>query len=102
MDRRSRTGLGGAVLAALWLGGAQGAHAFTAYVTNEKGNSVTVIDTATMAVTATWKVGRRPRGITLSDAGRARVEACNDITTMDRWVARAVTISREVDLFAED
>lgn len=44
----------------------------------------------------------RARGITLSDAGRARVEACSDTTTMDRWVARAVTISREADLFAED
>lgn len=40
--------------------------AYTAFVTNEKGNSVSVIDTAAMAVTRTIKVGRRPRGIALS------------------------------------
>src|SRR5437763_8436210 len=38
----------------------------TAYITNEKGNSVSVIDTDTMQVTRTVKVGQRPRGVALS------------------------------------
>ena len=39
------------------------AHAYVAYVSNEKSNTVTVIDTATWTVTKTIKVGQRPRGI---------------------------------------
>ena len=50
------------------VGGAP-AHAFTVYVTNEKGNTVTVIDSATWRVVDTIKVGQRPRGITLSPDG---------------------------------
>lgn len=42
------------------------AGAFTAYVSNEKGNSITLIDTAKMEVTKTVPVGHRPRGIALS------------------------------------
>ena len=42
------------------------ADAMTIYVSNEKGNSVTVIDGETMEVSATVDVGNRPRGIALS------------------------------------
>lgn len=42
------------------------------------------------------------RGITLSDVGRARVEACEDVATIERWLARAVTVSGEDDLFVTD
>ena len=45
------------------------AGAFTAYVSNEKGNSITIIDTAKMEVTKTVQVGHRPRGIALSEDG---------------------------------
>src|SRR5208282_346192 len=38
----------------------------TAFVSNEKGNSISVIDTATLEVKRTVKVGQRPRGIALS------------------------------------
>ena len=38
----------------------------TAFVSNEKGNSISVIDTATLEVRKTVKVGQRPRGIALS------------------------------------
>ncbi|MBE7204189.1 MAG: hypothetical protein INR70_41235, partial [Parafilimonas terrae] len=58
MNRRVEAGLSVCALGA-WLALCGPAAAFTAYVTNEKGNSVSVIDTNTMAVTATWKVGRR-------------------------------------------
>jgi YVTN family beta-propeller protein len=48
---------------------AQEASAFTAYVSNEKGNTVTVIDLDKMEATATIEVGERPRGITMSKDG---------------------------------
>lgn len=39
------------------------------------------------------------RGIELSAALRARIEACNDIPTLDRWIAQAVTASSAEDFF---
>ena len=42
------------------------AAALTVYVSNEKDNSISVIDADKMEVTATIPVGQRPRGITLS------------------------------------
>ena len=40
--------------------------AYTVYVSNEKGNSLTVIDSATLEVQATIPVGQRPRGIKMT------------------------------------
>ena len=52
-------------LASLWsLSGS--AHATTAYITNEKSNSISVIDLDKLEVTHTVKTGQRPRGIALS------------------------------------
>ncbi len=42
------------------------AYPTTAYVTNEKGNSISVIDVDKLEVTRTVKIGQRPRGIALS------------------------------------
>src|SRR5208282_4600465 len=42
------------------------AQAATAYITNEKGNSISVIDLDKLEVTRTVKVGQRPRGIALT------------------------------------
>lgn len=42
------------------------ASAFTVFITNEKDNSVTVIDSEKLEVIKTFKVGQRPRGIILS------------------------------------
>src|SRR6476619_928911 len=44
------------------LGGGQ-ARAYLAYVSNEKSNTVSVIDTSKWEVIRTIKVGQRPRGI---------------------------------------
>ena len=44
-------------------------HAYTVYVSNEKGNSLTVIDSETLEVLETVPVGQRPRGITLTNDG---------------------------------
>jgi YVTN family beta-propeller protein len=46
------------------------AAAQTAYISNERGNSVSVIDLASGAVTGTFDVGQRPRGILLSRDGK--------------------------------
>jgi len=46
------------------------AGAETLYVSNERGNSVSVIDAVVGKVVATWPTGGRPRGITLSKDGR--------------------------------
>ncbi len=46
------------------------AAAFTSYVSNEKGNSISIIDTGKMEVTKTVPVGHRPRGIALSQGRR--------------------------------
>src|SRR5262249_61557108 len=42
------------------------ANAFTAYVSNEKGNTISVVDTDKMETVGTIKVGQRPRGIELT------------------------------------
>src|SRR5204863_241905 len=41
-----------------------------AYVTNEKSDDLSVIDTATDHVIATVKVGQRPRGVTVAPDGK--------------------------------
>jgi len=48
---------------AFWLAGVLPSYGFLAYVSNEKGNTVSVIDTDKWAVIKTIKVGQRPRGI---------------------------------------
>jgi len=52
------------------LGLPQAALAGRAYVSNEDGESVTVVDTDTAEVVATVNVGKRPRGMKLSADGR--------------------------------
>jgi YVTN family beta-propeller protein len=42
----------------------------TIYVSNERGDSVSVIDSVTLKPLETWKIGARPRGIVLSRDGR--------------------------------
>src|SRR5262249_4656803 len=46
------------------------ADAYLAYVSNEKGNTVSVIDTTKLQVVQTIKVGQRPRGIGLTKDGK--------------------------------
>ena len=46
------------------------AEAYTVFVSNEKGNSLTVIDSETLQVLTTIPVGQRPRGIMLTRDGK--------------------------------
>ncbi len=52
--------------------------AFKAFVSNEKDNSVTVIDTETSSAIKTFKVGERPRGIILAKGGKWLLVAASD------------------------
>lgn len=58
------------------------ASAYTVYVSNEKGNTVTVLDSKTMEVTDTIKVGARPRGITISHDGKFVYVCASDDDTI--------------------
>src|SRR5690349_12253113 len=68
-------------LGALALIGTQ-ASAFTAYVSNEKSNTVSVIDTDKFTVVNTIKVGQRPRGIELTKDGKFVLVAVGDDDTI--------------------
>jgi YVTN family beta-propeller protein len=54
------------------------ADAFLAYVSNEKGNTISVIDTDKMETVATIKTGQRPRGIEVSRDGKFVFVALGD------------------------
>jgi PQQ-dependent catabolism-associated beta-propeller protein len=73
----------GAVLAAAVSGlAASHAFAFEAYVSNEKSNTVSVIDTDKLEVARTIKVGQRPRGIAMSRDGAFVAVAAGDSDTI--------------------
>ncbi|NOT63531.1 MAG: Rpn family recombination-promoting nuclease/putative transposase [Acidobacteria bacterium] len=41
------------------------------------------------------------RGVGMSEADRARIAACTDVATLDRWIRRAATATASEELFAE-
>lgn len=94
-------------LGALWLT-ASPASAYTAYVSNEKGNTVTVIDTDKMAVTATIKVGQRPRGIEFTRDGKFVMVAVGDddtiqlIDTKTQQIVDTLPSGPDPELFTQD
>ena len=67
---------------AAWLAAAAPAAAFIAYVSNEKSNTVSVIDTDNWTVTKTIKVGQRPRGIEFTRDGKFVMVAVGDDDTI--------------------
>jgi len=52
--------------------------AFLAYVSNEKGNTISVVDTDKMETVATIKTGQRPRGIEVTRDGKFVLVALGD------------------------
>ena len=94
-------------LAALWLT-ASPASAYTAYVSNEKGNTVTVIDTDKWSVTATIKVGQRPRGIEFTRDGKFVMVAVGDddtiqlIDTKTQQIVDTLPSGPDPELFTQD
>ena len=58
------------------------ARAYSVYVSNEKGNSITVLDSATLEVTETIPVGQRPRGIKLTPDDKYLLICASDDDTV--------------------
>src|SRR6185437_16109731 len=95
-------------LSVLWLAAASPASAYVAYVSNEKGNTVSVIDTDKWALTATIKVGQRPRGIGFTKDGKFVMVAVGDddtiqmIDTKTQQVADTLPSGPDPELFTQD
>ncbi len=69
------------------------AMAYEAYVSNEKSNTVSVIDTGKLEVVKTIKVGQRPRGIGVTKDGKSVIVAVGD----DSTIQTIGTASKEID-----
>jgi PQQ-dependent catabolism-associated beta-propeller protein len=84
------------------------ATAFTAYVSNEKSNTVSVIDTDKLAVVKTIKVGQRPRGIDLTKDGKFLLVAVGDddtiqmIDTGTHEIVAVLPSGPDPELFTQD
>jgi len=84
------------------------AQAFIAYVSNEKSNTVSVIDTDSWTVTKTIKVGQRPRGIDFTRDGKFVMVAVGDDDTIQVIDAKTQAIvdslpsGPDPELFAQD
>src|SRR4030095_16428025 len=52
--------------------------AYTVYISNEKGNSITVLDSKTLEVLETIPVGQRPRGIMLTNDDKYLLVCASD------------------------
>src|SRR5215217_1267021 len=87
--------------------GAQ-ASAFTAYVSNEKSNTISVVDTDKFTVVKTIKVGQRPRGIELTRDGKFILVAVGDddtiqmIDTTTHEIADKLPSGPDPELFVQD
>jgi PQQ-dependent catabolism-associated beta-propeller protein len=84
----------------------QPARAYEAYVSNEKGNTVSVIDTDKLEVVKTIKVGQRPRGIAITRDGKSVIVAVGDddtiqvIDTATKQVTGALPSGPDPEFFA--
>ncbi len=58
------------------------AHALTAYVSNERDNTISVVDLEAMQTIKTIDVGQRPRGITLTTDGKDILVCASDDDTI--------------------
>src|ERR1700738_5399682 len=72
------------------------ADAFLAYVSNEKGNSISVIDTDKMETVATIKTGQRPRGIEVSRDGKLVFVALGDDDLIQIIDTKSLTVVGEL------
>src|SRR5262245_39124108 len=78
-----RNGFAPIALGLLAVMSASPALAYKVYVSNEKGNSVSVLDSDSMEVIKTIKVGQRPRGITISKDGKFLYVCASDDDTIE-------------------
>ena len=66
------------------------ASAYTVYVTNEKDNTVSIIDSTKLEVIKTVKVGQRPRGVILSKDGNWLLICASDDNHIQVFDARTL------------
>src|SRR5262245_9597010 len=59
------------------------ANAYMIYVSNEKDNTISVVDSEKMEVVKTVKVGQRPRGITVTHDGKYILVCASDDDTVE-------------------
>lgn len=84
------------------------ANAYLAYVSNEKANTVTVIDTERFEAIKTIKVGQRPRGIEVTKDGKFVLVACGDddtiqmIDTKTDAITGTLPSGPDPELFSQD
>ncbi len=81
MYYRVRQILVGFVFAMAWLI-SNSAMAYKIYVSNEKDNTVSIIDSETLKVEKTVEVGQRPRGITITKDGKHLLVCASDDDTV--------------------
>jgi PQQ-dependent catabolism-associated beta-propeller protein len=77
------------------------ANAERAYVSNEDGNSISIIDTERDAVIATIEVGKRPRGLKLDRSGSRLYVAVSGLPKCPPTVPDEECAKRERDLKAD-
>jgi YVTN family beta-propeller protein len=75
---RQRTRLAFALAGSMLAFGATDALAYKVFVSNEKENTVSVIDSETLEVVHTIKTGNRPRGIILANEGKWVIVCASD------------------------
>src|SRR5438445_10700681 len=86
-----RSAISSAVLVlAACLFSATAASAYTVYITNEKDNTISIIDSATLEVIKTVKVGQRPRGVTLSKDHQWLLVCASDDNIVQVYDARTM------------
>jgi YVTN family beta-propeller protein len=81
---------------------------YLAYASNEKANTVTVIDRDTFEAVKTFEVGQRPRGIEVAKDGQFALVACGDddiiqmIDTKTDEVTGTLPSGSDPELFSQD
>ncbi len=72
------------------------AAAYTVYITNEKDNTVSIIDSTKLEVTRTVKVGQRPRGVLLSKDAKWLLICASDDNNIQVFDARTMAFVKNL------
>lgn len=81
----------------LLLFGASPAHAYMAYASNEKDNTISVIDLSKMKVVKTVHTGQRPRGMALTHDGRRLLVCLGDSNRIDIYNTKTWKVIGAID-----
>ena len=92
-----RISLAAAAAAALLVFAAPAFAAPLIFVSNEKDNTVTVLNADTLEIVKTIKVARRPRGIVVSPDGKEAFVAAGDGDIMDVIDTNTLEVSRHLE-----